>query len=128
MKLDVLAPGVLTTVQDRGRVGWRHVGVALAGALDVESAALANRLAGNPDGAAVLELTLHGPTLRLPRPVRIAIFGAAVQARDGRRVFVRGQPQEPFVAVTERVRLSQGGEVVPVHLLDFTGDGRVERQ
>ena len=80
MKLDVLAPGVLTTVQDRGRVGWRHLGVALAGALDAEAAALANRLAGNADGAAVLELTLHGPTLRLPRPVRIAICGAAVQA------------------------------------------------
>ena len=80
MKLDVLAPGVLTTVQDHGRVGWRHLGVALAGALDAEAAALANRLAGNPEGAAVLELTLHGPTLRLPQAVRIAICGAAVQA------------------------------------------------
>lgn len=80
MKLDVLAPGVLTTVQDRGRSGWRHLGVALAGALDAEAAGLANRLAGNPAGAAVLELTLHGPTLRLPQPVRIAICGAPVQA------------------------------------------------
>ena len=77
---EVIAPGALTTVQDRGREGWRHVGVSRAGALDPEAAALANRLLGNDPDAAVLELTLQGPTLKLAEPARIAIVGAAVAA------------------------------------------------
>ncbi|WP_460813589.1 5-oxoprolinase subunit PxpB [Luteimonas pelagia] len=79
--LDVLAPGLLTTVQDAGRRGWRHLGVGLAGALDPDAAALANGLVGNPPGAAVLEATLQGPMLRLHRPTRIAICGGTVEAR-----------------------------------------------
>ncbi len=86
MSLHVLSPGPLTTVQDLGRTGWRHLGVARAGALDPEAAMLANRLVGNKlvdngADAAVLELTLSGPTLRLDRPTRIALCGASVDAR-----------------------------------------------
>lgn len=80
MNIEVLAPGALTTVQDLGRDGWRHLGVARAGALDADASALANVLAGNAGNAALLELTLHGPTLRLLQPTRIAICGAQVQA------------------------------------------------
>ncbi|WP_147651204.1 biotin-dependent carboxyltransferase family protein [Vulcaniibacterium gelatinicum] len=76
MSLHVLAPGLLTTVQDRGREGWRHLGVARAGALDPFAAALANRLVGNPEDAAVLEITLLGPTLQWAQPLRIALCGA----------------------------------------------------
>src|SRR5687767_12388476 len=79
--LRILSPGLLTTVQDAGRSGWRHLGVAQCGALDPVAAALANRLVGNAAGEAVLELTLHGPTLRFDQPVRLAICGARVQAR-----------------------------------------------
>ena len=77
----VIAPGSLTTVQDRGRDGWRHLGVGRAGALDPASAALANRMVGNPSDAAVLEITLIGPTLELLQPARIALCGAAIDAR-----------------------------------------------
>lgn len=80
MHWQVAAPGVLTTVQDHGREGWRHLGVAHAGALDPQACALANELVGNPAGAAVLELTLQGPTLHLPQAARIAITGAEVNA------------------------------------------------
>ncbi len=79
--LHVLAPGALTTVQDLGRRGWRHLGVGRAGALDPDAAQLANRLVGNPPDAAVLELTLRGPTLAFARPLRIALCGAQVDAR-----------------------------------------------
>lgn len=79
--LRVLAPGLLTTVQDRGRSGWRHLGVPLAGALDPVAMELANRLVGNRSDAALLELSLQGPRLQLLRPLRIALAGAAVQAR-----------------------------------------------
>jgi len=77
---EVIAPGALTTVQDRGREGWRHLGVARAGALDLDAATLANELLGNDAGAAVLELSLQGPTLRLLQPATIAITGATVMA------------------------------------------------
>ena len=77
----VIAPGSLTTVQDRGRNGWRQLGVGRAGALDPASAALANRMVGNPSDAAVLEITLIGPTLELPQPARIALCGATIDAR-----------------------------------------------
>lgn len=93
--LEVLAPGLLTTIQDPGRNGWRHLGVGCAGALDRGAAALANAMAGNPADAAVLEISLQGPALRLPRPLRIAICGGAVDARfedaDGRRYAIPGQ-------------------------------------
>ena len=79
--LRVLAPGLLTTVQDAGRFGWRHLGVAQCGTLDPVAAALANRLVGNDAGEAVLELTLHGPMLQFDEPVRLAICGARVLAR-----------------------------------------------
>jgi len=85
--LHVLSPGLQTTVQDRGRSGWRHLGVTHAGALDADAARLANRLVGNHADAAVLELTLRGPTLRFDAPARIALTGAVASARfDGERV------------------------------------------
>lgn len=82
--IDVVHGGALTLVQDQGRDGWRHLGVARGGALDPDGAALANALVGNPAAAAVLELTLQGPTLRLPQPLRVAVLGAPCEARfDG---------------------------------------------
>jgi 5-oxoprolinase (ATP-hydrolysing) subunit C len=92
VKLHVLSPGLLTTVQDAGRIGWRHLGVAQCGALDGTAAMLANHLVGNDPGEAVLELTLQGPALRFERAVRLAICGARVLARfeceDGNRSVV----------------------------------------
>ena len=79
--IEVIAPGALTHVQDLGRDGWRHLGISRGGALDPGCAMLANALVGNPDDAAVLEFTLQGPTLRLPRPMRIALMGAVCEAR-----------------------------------------------
>jgi biotin-dependent carboxylase-like uncharacterized protein len=70
--LEVVAAGALTTVQDHGRVGWAHLGVPRAGALDRPAAALANRLVGNPPESAVLETVLGGLTLRNAGPARWA--------------------------------------------------------
>ena len=83
MSVHVLAPGLLTTVQDAGRRGYRHLGVGSAGAADPWSHALANLLAGNRGDAATLEITLAGPTLRFDAAARIALCGAHVQARVG---------------------------------------------
>ena len=72
----VVKGGWLTTVQDLGRHGYQQYGVPVAGAMDSFSAVVANRLVGNPDQAAVLELTLKGPELQFERDTAIAITGA----------------------------------------------------
>ncbi len=80
--IEVLEAGVLTSVQTAaGRPGWRHLGVPVGGAADPGSARLANRLVGNPDDAALLELTLHGPSLRFGASTAIALTGATFEAR-----------------------------------------------
>lgn len=80
MSLEVLAPGLLSTVQDTGRDGVRALGVSTGGAVDRYACEVANRLVGNPAGAAVLEFTMHGPVLRLGRAARVAVCGATIDA------------------------------------------------
>lgn len=80
VRVEVLAPGMLSMVQDSGRKGWRHLGVGLAGAMDPGAAAMANRLVGNPPEDAVLELTVRGPSLSFAQPIRIALCGASIDA------------------------------------------------
>ena len=74
--ITVLEPGPLTTIQDRGRIGWSHLGVPRGGAADRQSAAFANALVGNDPAAAVLEATLSGPVLRLGSEQLVAVTGA----------------------------------------------------
>jgi antagonist of KipI len=78
--LEVLAPGPLTTVQDLGRPGLRALGVPVAGAADADALRVANLLVGNPEGAAGLEFTLNGPTLRFDGPRIIALAGGELEA------------------------------------------------
>ena len=61
MALQIIRPGMLTTVQDLGRWGRQESGVPVAGPMDTYSHRLANRLVGNPEDAAALEITLIGP-------------------------------------------------------------------
>jgi biotin-dependent carboxylase-like uncharacterized protein len=76
--IEVIKPGPLATVQDLGRPGFGHLGVPRSGAADPPSLRLANRLAGNPDGAAVLELTLGRAELRFLGQAWVAVAGAPV--------------------------------------------------
>ena len=72
----ILEPGLMTTVQDLGRSGFRSSGVPSSGAADRVSAILANSILGNPENVAVLEYTLLGPTLQFKTDCFIAIAGA----------------------------------------------------
>lgn len=83
--LDVLEPGVQSTVQDYpGRLGYWAVGVPPSGPMDHLAFRLANRLAGNDEGTAALELTLIGPTLKFNADTVIALAGAPMLAElDG---------------------------------------------
>ena len=86
--IDVLAPGTQSSVQDwPGRLGYWDVGVPPSGPMDDRSFRLANRIVGNADGAAALELTLTGPTLRFNADALIALTGAPMAATlDGEAV------------------------------------------
>ncbi len=86
--VEVLAPGLLTTVQDLGRTGYARYGVPAAGAMDAFAARAANRLVGNADDAPVLECTLAGPALRFPASgALLAVTGADLSPRlDGQEL------------------------------------------
>ena len=83
--LTVLAPGPLSTVQDRGRPGRASIGVTRSGAADRSAADLANRLVGNDPAAAVLEVTAGGLQVRAGRALLVAVTGAPAPVTvDGR--------------------------------------------
>ena len=85
--IEVLRPGIQTTVQDLGRHGYRHLGVAQCGALDAPALMLANRLVNNPIDAAGLEIVVGPIELRLHRTSWFAICGADFAATlDGKPV------------------------------------------
>ena len=75
MSITVLNPGLLTTVQDQGRIGYQQFGVSVSGVMDPRSAALANILVGNDEKEAVLECTMMGPHLQINQANCIAITG-----------------------------------------------------
>jgi antagonist of KipI len=74
--IQVLSPGLLTTVQDLGRERFGPLGVSPSGAADPIALRLGNRLVGNPEGAAALEMTLLGGTFLFPQGGVIALTGS----------------------------------------------------
>jgi urea carboxylase len=79
--IELLEGGTQTTVQDYpGRIGYWAVGVPPSGPMDNLSFRLANRLVGNPDTAAGLEITVNGPTLRFHTSAHVALTGASMPA------------------------------------------------
>ncbi|MCC3314939.1 biotin-dependent carboxyltransferase family protein [Nocardia africana] len=76
MHVEVVEPGLATTIQDLGRSGAYNVGIPPSGALDQTSAKIANLLVGNEIGAAVLEAPYLGPKLAFAGPAVVAVTGA----------------------------------------------------
>lgn len=84
MTIEVVKPGLSTTVQDLGRPGWYHLGIPISGAMDRQSLRAANLLVGNDEGAATLEITFLGPELRFTRAALVAVTGAELPPKvDG---------------------------------------------
>lgn len=87
MTLEVMEPGLLTTVQDLGRRGYERFGVPVAGAMDGYALRAANGLVGNPWGAAGLEMTIAGPKLQATQNCLIAVTGGDLSLHvQGRRM------------------------------------------
>jgi biotin-dependent carboxylase-like uncharacterized protein len=76
MAIRVQSPGLLTTVQDTGRLGEYAIGMPPSGAMDVFSYQIGNYLVGNEEGAAGLEITYFGPALEFTENAVVAVTGA----------------------------------------------------
>lgn len=74
--LKIIKPGLLTTIQDLGRTGYRHHGVVSSGAMDRNAHRIANWLLGNNESSATLEITLMGPIIEAQEDALVAITGA----------------------------------------------------
>ncbi len=90
--LEVVRPGVLTTLQDLGRPRMARLGVPQAGAFDRGAVRRANRLLGNDVGATSLECMLGGLVLRAARHVLVAVTGADVPIDVDGTAHERGAP------------------------------------
>jgi biotin-dependent carboxylase-like uncharacterized protein len=85
--IEVQEPGLFTTVQDLGREGFGPLGVSASGAADAISLRLGNRLVGNAEGSAGLEMTLLGGTFFFPEGALLALAGSDFGATlDGKPV------------------------------------------
>ena len=78
--LEVISPGLMTSVQDRGRFGYQALGISVSGALDTDSFDIANALVGNKSGneagTGALEIRMLGPTLKVTADsVTVALAG-----------------------------------------------------
>ncbi|MGV9456425.1 urea carboxylase [Streptomyces sp. NPDC003635] len=87
-RIEVVAPGTLTTVQDwPGRTGYWQVGVPPCGPMDDLSFRLGNTALGNDEGAPGLECTLQGPSLKFTHPTTVCVTGAPARVTiDGTSV------------------------------------------
>lgn len=81
MALNILEPGLATSVQDQGRLGYYNVGIPQGGAMDQLSASMANALVGNAGTDAVLECAYLGPKFTTDSDAVIAVAGAPVEVR-----------------------------------------------
>ncbi|MDF7670395.1 biotin-dependent carboxyltransferase family protein [Orbaceae bacterium ESL0721] len=124
--LTVIKAGLLTTVQDSGRIGYRKLGIGQSGALDLPALHIANLLVGNPRSYAGLEITLGQFSAQFEQDCWIALTGADCNATlddkplwSGWRYFVRkGQQlilQQPLRGMRSYLAIS-GGIDVPVIL------------
>ena len=99
---EILDPGLLTTIQDRGRYGYQRYGVPVSGAMDEFALRMANLMAGNDQDAAALEVTVRGPKIEFQTSTWIAVTGADISPE------VDGQP----LPMWESVEITAGSVLV----------------
>ncbi|ERK18282.1 MAG: biotin-dependent carboxyltransferase family protein [Pantoea sp.] len=86
--LKILRAGLMTSLQDQGRNGWRQFGISVSGALDQPAMRTANMLVGNDEGSAVLEIVLGQFKAQFQRDGWFALTGAGCNANlDGKAVW-----------------------------------------
>lgn len=81
MSIEIISPGLSTTIQDKGRLGVQNRGIPVSGFMDAAAANLANLLLNNTPNTALLEMTLLGITFKTTEQISIAITGANMQPK-----------------------------------------------
>lgn len=104
MPIEVIKPGLVTSVQDGGRRGYYHLGIPPSGAMDQVSYRAGNLLLGNPETAAALECALMGPELVFTEPGHVCITGAEMTPKINGQV----QPTNTVLAIAAGQTLSFG--------------------
>ena len=99
MAIEIVNPGLATTVQDLGRPGYYHIGIPISGGMDRFALQAANLLVGNDPGAAVLEAVFMGPQIRFAADRTVAVTGAELPPK------VDGEPRETWTSF--RVKAGQ---------------------
>lgn len=99
--IHVLNPGLQTTVQDQGRIGYYEIGMPPSGAMDKYSYTIANLLVGNDENAAALEITYMGPTLEFREDTVIAVTGGEIPPK------INGEP----IPMWETVSVASGDQL-----------------
>ncbi|MFT4532943.1 MAG: biotin-dependent carboxylase-like uncharacterized protein [Saprospiraceae bacterium] len=94
--IEIIKPGLYTSIQDQGRNNCSHLGVPNSGAMDSISASDANRMLDNDPKASVIECTIIGPEIKFHKTTSIAITGAVIQP------FINGVPS--FINKALRVK------------------------
>ena len=74
--IEVIKPGLYSSIQDKGRFGFENYGVPISGSMDQFSSILSNKIISNNDNDAVMEITMIGPTLKFKTETTISITGA----------------------------------------------------
>ena len=90
---EILAPGLQTSVQDLGRIGYGRYGVAASGAMDSFALRVGNLLVGNPENAACLETMLLGLRIRALADLSVAVTGADLQPHCDHEPFTMWRSQ-----------------------------------
>ena len=75
MSITIIKPGICSSIQDLGRMGYQRFGVPISGAMDKISASIANSICGNNEHEAVIEMTLHGTSMLFNQSAYCAIVG-----------------------------------------------------
>ncbi|WP_417509369.1 urea carboxylase [Methylophaga sp.] len=104
--INVLSPGTMTTIQDYpARVGYWDIGVPPSGPFDSLSFRLGNRLLGNDESCAGLEITLSGPELSFNVATSIVVTGAELS------IELNGEAQSPWQVISvqagDKLKLGQ---------------------
>ena len=136
MTIEVVSPGMFTTVQDLGRPGYGMLGVSRCGAADPIALRIGNKLVGNPENRAALEMTLLGGTFRFTANATVALTGSECDVPTWRTLTIAAGEELKVGRMQSGARsylCVQGGISVPLfaesastHVLSGLGgfDGR----
>ena len=92
MTLEIVKPGLATSVQDLGRPGYFHLGIPEGGAMDRFALRAANMLVGNPEDAACLEAVFMGPEIKFTADTTVAVTGGEMP------IMVDGEQQQTWTS------------------------------